>query len=237
MCRILDSTDEDSRQRIVEHSVTSPAFKSLRHVSCDYVGPPTIVDDGIACSSLMTGFQEKAAGFQHVDFLCGWGAGCVETCALFPSNKIIFRQQLHGFSASCPVQAVAMPTYHAATPHTHCEGQNEKTIIHRQRGVIILCSSSVKSEGIRRLYRGLLPPLIMRTSSRALMFGLYDEFQATRWKGAKAIEIGDGVRLYYNGEDTKRNGVAIAVAEPLKDHVSAVNRTSDRIMGVQIDTK
>ncbi|VDP19338.1 unnamed protein product [Heligmosomoides polygyrus] len=31
--------------------------------------------------------------------------------------------------------------------------------------------------------------------------------QETRWKGAKAKEIGEGVMLYYNGEDTKRNGV------------------------------
>ncbi|KAK6033760.1 hypothetical protein OSTOST_00062 [Ostertagia ostertagi] len=127
--------------RIVERSFTNPISTSLRHVTCDYVGPPTIVDDGIAYSTLMTGYREKATGFQHVDFLCGWGAGCVETCMLFPSNKIIFRQQLHGFSAR-------------------------------------LAWSQVKSEGIRRLYRGLLPPLIMRTSSRALMFGLYDEFQS-----------------------------------------------------------
>ncbi|PIO70372.1 hypothetical protein TELCIR_07775 [Teladorsagia circumcincta] len=46
----------------------------------------------------------------------------------------------------------------------------------------------------------------------------------TRWKGTKAREIGEGDKLYYNGEDTKRNGVAIAVAESLKDHVSAVGQ-------------
>ncbi|PIO62984.1 hypothetical protein TELCIR_15435, partial [Teladorsagia circumcincta] len=55
--------------------------------------------------------------------------------------------------------------------------------------------------------------------------------------GAKAREIGEGVKLYYNGEGTKRNGVAITVAGLLKDHVSAVNRVSDRIMAVSIDTK
>ncbi|VDM62369.1 unnamed protein product [Angiostrongylus costaricensis] len=77
----------------------------------------------------------------HFDFLCGWGAGCIETCILFPSSKVIFRQQLHGFSAK-------------------------------------VAYSQLKSEGIGKLYRGLLPPLIMRTSSRALMFGLYDEFQS-----------------------------------------------------------
>ncbi|VDO20342.1 unnamed protein product [Haemonchus placei] len=61
--------------------------------------------------------------------------------------------------------------------------------------------------------------------------------QWTRWKGAKAREIGEGVKLYYNGDDTKRNGVAIAVAESLKESVSAVSRISSRIMAVRIDTK
>ncbi|VDP39128.1 unnamed protein product [Heligmosomoides polygyrus] len=37
--------------------------------------------------------------------------------------------------------------------------------------------------------------------------------QDTRWKGKKAREIGERVKLYYNGEDTKGNGVGIAVAE------------------------
>ncbi|PIO66537.1 hypothetical protein TELCIR_11748 [Teladorsagia circumcincta] len=59
----------------------------------------------------------------------------------------------------------------------------------------------------------------------------------TRWKGAKTREIGEGVKLSYNGEDPQREGVAIAVAESLKDYVSAVNRISDRIMAVRIDTK
>ncbi|PIO55563.1 hypothetical protein TELCIR_23049 [Teladorsagia circumcincta] len=44
-------------------------------------------------------------------------------------------------------------------------------------------------------------------------------------------------KLYYNGEDTKRDGVAIAVAESLKGYVSAVSRISDRIMAVKIDPK
>ncbi|XGW04108.1 hypothetical protein V3C99_015339 [Haemonchus contortus] len=61
--------------------------------------------------------------------------------------------------------------------------------------------------------------------------------QETRWKGAKAREIGEGVKLFYNGEDTKRNGVAVAVADSLKDSVSAVNRISSRIISVRIETK
>ncbi|WKY17192.1 hypothetical protein Q1695_001648 [Nippostrongylus brasiliensis] len=97
------------------------------------------------CSILVEGpmvaSKQDGREIRHADFLCGWGAGCIETCTLFPSSKIIFRQQLHGFSAR-------------------------------------VAWSQLKSEGLRRLYRGLLPPLIMRTSSRALMFGLYDEFQS-----------------------------------------------------------
>nr|CDJ94278.1 Endonuclease exonuclease phosphatase domain containing protein [Haemonchus contortus] len=61
--------------------------------------------------------------------------------------------------------------------------------------------------------------------------------QETRWKGAKAKEIGEGVKLYYNGDDIKPNGVAIAVAESLKHSASAVSRISSRIMAVRIDTK
>lgn len=32
-------------------------------------------------------------------------------------------------------------------------------------------------EGLARLYRGVLPPLLQKTASRALMFGVYDELQ------------------------------------------------------------
>ncbi|EYB86035.1 hypothetical protein Y032_0286g1388 [Ancylostoma ceylanicum] len=45
--------------------------------------------------------------------------------------------------------------------------------------------------------------------------------QETRWKGCKAKEIGDGIKLFYHGLATKNSGVAIAVAPPLKDHVSS----------------
>ncbi|VDK73045.1 unnamed protein product [Anisakis simplex] len=35
----------------------------------------------------------------------------------------------------------------------------------------------LRNEGITRLYRGLLPPLIMRTTTRSLMFGTFDKLQ------------------------------------------------------------
>ncbi|VDL74000.1 unnamed protein product [Nippostrongylus brasiliensis] len=61
--------------------------------------------------------------------------------------------------------------------------------------------------------------------------------QETRWKGEKAKEIGEGVNLFYKGDDGKRIGVGIAVSEALKDSVSAVGRINDRIITVRIDMK
>ncbi|WKY12570.1 hypothetical protein Q1695_003842 [Nippostrongylus brasiliensis] len=61
--------------------------------------------------------------------------------------------------------------------------------------------------------------------------------QETRWKGEKAKEIGEGVKLFYKGNDGKRNGVGIAVSEGLKDSVSAVRRINDRIITVRLDMK
>ncbi|VDL75218.1 unnamed protein product [Nippostrongylus brasiliensis] len=59
----------------------------------------------------------------------------------------------------------------------------------------------------------------------------------TRWKGEKAKEIGEGIKLFYKGDDGRKNGVGIAISESVKDSVSAVQRISDRIMSVRIDTK
>lgn len=39
--------------------------------------------------------QERKRG-GYIDFFCGWAAGCIETVLLYPQNKLIFRQQLHG---------------------------------------------------------------------------------------------------------------------------------------------
>ena len=50
---------------------------------------------------------------RYVDFFCGWGAGCIETCIMFPANKIIFRQQLHGFTAQIAVSQVRIIFCHS----------------------------------------------------------------------------------------------------------------------------
>lgn len=60
--------------------------------------------------------------------------------------------------------------------------------------------------------------------------------QETRWKGAKARDIGDGYKMFYNGTRTNRNGVAIVVSERLRDCVNEINRISDRLMSIRIVT-
>ncbi|EPB68669.1 hypothetical protein ANCCEY_12237 [Ancylostoma ceylanicum] len=57
-----------------------------------------------------------------------------------------------------------------------------------------------------------------------------------RWKGSKAIEIGDDIKLFYHGVETKKNGVAIAVDASLENHISSVTRVSDNIIFLRIAT-
>ncbi|EYC35681.1 hypothetical protein Y032_1001g3350, partial [Ancylostoma ceylanicum] len=60
--------------------------------------------------------------------------------------------------------------------------------------------------------------------------------QDPRWKGSKAIEIGDDIKLFYHGVETKKNGVAIAVDASLENHISSVTRVSDNIIFLRIAT-
>ena len=39
--------------------------------------------------------------------------------------------------------------------------------------------------------------------------------QETKWKRSKAREIGAGYKLYYHGEDSKRNGIGIELCEEM----------------------
>lgn len=57
--------------------------------------------------SFHTVYKMFLGPYHYVDFICGWGAGCIETCIMFPANKIIFRQQLHGFSAQSAMKQVS----------------------------------------------------------------------------------------------------------------------------------
>ena len=54
--------------------------------------------------------------------------------------------------------------------------------------------------------------------------------QETRWKGARARDIGEGYNMFYHGYNTKKNRVAIVVGEKWRDNLLEINRISDRLI-------
>ncbi|XP_063394133.1 uncharacterized protein LOC134679187 [Cydia fagiglandana] len=61
-----------------------------------------------------------------------------------------------------------------------------------------------------------------------------NDAQETKWKGARAREIGQGYKFYYCGSNGKRNGVGIVLDSQLKQGVTNVNRKSDRIIALKV---
>ena len=59
--------------------------------------------------------------------------------------------------------------------------------------------------------------------------------QETRWKGSKARNLGGGCKLFYYGENGKRNGVGIVVRGEYIENVLEVVRVSDRMMRMKLD--
>ncbi|KAK3513022.1 hypothetical protein QTP70_000183 [Hemibagrus guttatus] len=59
--------------------------------------------------------------------------------------------------------------------------------------------------------------------------------QETRWKGSKARSIGAGFKLFYYGEDSKRNGVGVVLKEEFVRNVLEVKRVSDRVMSLKLE--
>ena len=58
--------------------------------------------------------------------------------------------------------------------------------------------------------------------------------QETKWKGAKAKDIGEGYKIYYFGTSNNRNGVAVILEGEWHDKFSKVDRISDRITNVKL---
>ena len=59
--------------------------------------------------------------------------------------------------------------------------------------------------------------------------------QETRWKGEKARCIGEGSKLWYNGSNTKRNGLSIVLKKDLVVRLVEVKRTSDRQITLKLE--
>uniref|UniRef100_A0A915IY03 Uncharacterized protein n=1 Tax=Romanomermis culicivorax TaxID=13658 RepID=A0A915IY03_ROMCU len=60
--------------------------------------------------------------------------------------------------------------------------------------------------------------------------------QETKWKGTKAKEIGEGSKLFYNGEQATQSSVGIAVSERLRNSIVEVSWVSERLMSLMIDS-
>ncbi|KAF5286354.1 hypothetical protein FQR65_LT12648 [Abscondita terminalis] len=82
--------------------------------------------------------KERLAVVHWKEFLCGWGAACINITITYPINKLIFRQILGGSKAYGAVK-------------------------------------DLYDEGFYYLYRGILPPLMQKTFSLSIMFGVYEE--------------------------------------------------------------
>ena len=59
--------------------------------------------------------------------------------------------------------------------------------------------------------------------------------QETMWKGSKARNIGGGCKIFYHGEDGRRNGVGIILNEDNIGRVLDVKRVYDRMMYMKLD--
>ncbi|XP_047533422.1 uncharacterized protein LOC125068366 [Vanessa atalanta] len=58
--------------------------------------------------------------------------------------------------------------------------------------------------------------------------------QETKWKGARAREIGEGYKLFYCGSDGKKNGVGIVLDSRLKECVVDIKRANDRLIAIKL---
>jgi hypothetical protein len=58
--------------------------------------------------------------------------------------------------------------------------------------------------------------------------------QETKWKGSKAKTIGDGYKMIYHGEDSRRNGVGVILESGMAGNVVDVKRINDRLIGVKL---
>ena len=61
--------------------------------------------------------------------------------------------------------------------------------------------------------------------------------QETNWKGSKARNIGGGCKLFYNGDDGRKNGVEIVVRKDLVESFLEVKRVLDRLMAIKLEIK
>jgi hypothetical protein len=92
--------------------------------------------------------KQSATASSSAEFVSGYLAACTSITVLYPMNKVIFRQIVHGIDFK-----------HAAV--------------------------QLKNEGFATIYRGLLPPLLQKSTSYSIMFGSQHEYYLLLTKSSK----------------------------------------------------
>jgi hypothetical protein len=114
------------------------------------------------------GTMDVKTGWQ--EFACGWGAAFINITVTYPINKVMFRQVRWYLNQSqCkhnkPVKSFQM-----------LHGLKTKTAV-----------AQLRSEGAWYLYRGMLPPLVQKTLSVSLMFGMYEQYRQVLHSNAPSL--------------------------------------------------
>ncbi|XP_030252217.1 solute carrier family 25 member 51b [Sparus aurata] len=114
------------------------AVSTMESKSAQTPQPQTALTKG-GHSLLPAGVLSAKLGNHGKHYVCGSIAAFTNIVVTFPIQKVLFRQQLHGVSATEAVR-------------------------------------QLQRDGLRNLYRGLLPPLLQKSTTVAIMFGLYEDF-------------------------------------------------------------
>ena len=61
--------------------------------------------------------------------------------------------------------------------------------------------------------------------------------QETKWKGSKERNSGGACKIFYNGDDGRKNGIGIVVRMELAESVLQVKRVSDKLMAMKLEVK
>lgn len=106
-------------------------------------------------------------------FLAGSIAGVTEIACMYPLDLVKTRFQLQ----VNPLSKVTIVPPHGTTATTVAKGQQPPTVAPRPYTSILGCLQRViRREGVLRLYRGVLPPLIAEAPKRAIKFGANEQW-------------------------------------------------------------
>lgn len=116
-----------------------------------------------------SGTMDIKTGWQ--EFACGWGAAFINITVTYPINKVMFRQV-----CSCIITSQTWTNLSRQNSFQMLHGLKTKTAV-----------AQLRSEGAWYLYRGMLPPLVQKTLSVSLMFGMYEQYRQVLHSNAPSL--------------------------------------------------